>query len=127
MVGGTWGSLGSLGVMLARTRLNRHARAVALVMALFAIAVSLAACGRNGSPEPPPGPMFGADPPPATPAAAVAPAAGGPGPFIATPAPAVLPPDRRASARHRAVDALNSRACITLPIAMAYCTPRMSI
>jgi hypothetical protein len=57
-------------------------------MALFAIAVSLAACGRNGSPEPPPGPMFGADPPPATPAAAVAPAAGGPGPFIATPAAA---------------------------------------
>ena len=74
--------------MLARTRLNRRARAVALVMALFAVAVSLAACGRNGPPEPPPGPMFGADPPPAAPAAAVAPAAGGPGPFIATPAAA---------------------------------------
>jgi hypothetical protein len=71
--------------MLARTRLNRHARAVALAAALFGIAVSLAACGRNGAPEPPPGPMFGAGPSAATPA--VAPVSG-PGPYIATPAAA---------------------------------------
>jgi hypothetical protein len=56
-------------------------------MALFGAAVSLAACGRNGAPEKPPGPMFGdGPPPPATPAAA--PVASGPGPFIATPAAA---------------------------------------
>jgi predicted small lipoprotein YifL len=62
-------------------RLSKHVRAVVLSAVLGAAAVSLAACGRNGAPELPPGPMFSASPPPgAAPGVAPngAPLAGGP-------------------------------------------------
>jgi predicted small lipoprotein YifL len=53
-----------LGVILARFRLSKRVRAVALPVMLGAVAISLAACGRNGQPELPPGPIFSAAPPP---------------------------------------------------------------
>jgi hypothetical protein len=63
-------------------RSSKHVRAVVLPVVLGAAALSLAACGRNGQPELPPGPIFGAATPP-PPAAAVSPtsapvAGGGP-------------------------------------------------
>jgi Prokaryotic lipoprotein-attachment site len=64
---------GSLGVILARTRLSsKRLRAGLVLAALGAAALSLAACGRAGPPELPPGPAFSSYPPPA---AAPAPAA----------------------------------------------------
>jgi hypothetical protein len=67
---------GSSGVNLARTRLSKRLRAGFVLAALTAAAVSLAACGRAGPPEPPPGPALTSYPPPA-------PAA--PGPVIGPP------------------------------------------
>jgi predicted small lipoprotein YifL len=64
-------------------RLSKRVRAVALSAVLGAAAFSLAACGRNGPPEPPPGPIFGAASPQAA-APPVAPASGPP-PLLGTP------------------------------------------
>jgi len=58
---------GSLGVILARPRLNKRLRAGLVLAVLGAAAVSLAACGRAGPPEPPPGPALTSYPPPAAP------------------------------------------------------------
>jgi hypothetical protein len=61
--------------MLVRTRLDERLRA-GLVLALLGVAAfSLAACGRAGPPELPPGPVFSSYPPPvaAAPAAPAAP------------------------------------------------------
>jgi hypothetical protein len=54
---------------------------------LCTAAVSLAACGRAGPPEPPPGPAFSSYPPP--PAAAAA-----PGPVMGAPGSAQLTPEQ---------------------------------
>jgi hypothetical protein len=56
-------------------RLNERLRAGFVVALLGAAAFSLAACGRAGPPEPPPGPAFGSSPQPS--AAATAPIAPG--------------------------------------------------
>jgi hypothetical protein len=56
---------GILGVVLARTRLSKRLRAGFVLAVLGAAAVSLAACGRAGPPELPPGPAFSSYPPPA--------------------------------------------------------------
>ena len=50
---------------MARTRLNRRLRAGLVLAVLGVAAFSLAACGRAGPPEPPPGPAFGSYSPPA--------------------------------------------------------------
>ena len=49
---------------MARTRLSKRLRAGFALALLGVAAVSLAACGRNGPPELPPGPVFSAAPPP---------------------------------------------------------------
>ena len=49
---------GLLGVFLARTRLSKRLRAGFVLALLGVAAVSLAACGRAGPPELPPGPIF---------------------------------------------------------------------
>jgi hypothetical protein len=67
------------GIYLDRTRLQKHLRAGFVLALLGTTAFSVAACGRNGPPEPPPGPLFSSYPPPAA-----APA----GPAIADAAPA---------------------------------------
>ena len=54
--------------------------------AAVSLAVSLAACGRAGPPEPPPGPAFSSYPPP--------PAAAAPGPVIGAPGTAQLTPEQ---------------------------------
>ena len=59
---------------MARTRLSKRLRAGFVLAVLGAAAFSLAACGRAGPPEPPPGPAFSSYPPPAA-APAAAPAA----------------------------------------------------
>lgn len=51
--------------MLIRTRLDKRLHAGLVLAALGFAAVSLAACGRAGPPEPPPGPAFSSYPPPA--------------------------------------------------------------
>jgi hypothetical protein len=51
--------------MLARTRLGKRLRAGFVLGVLGVAAVSLAACGRAGPPEPPPGPIFSSYNPPA--------------------------------------------------------------
>jgi hypothetical protein len=66
------------GIYLDRTRLQKHLRAGFVLALLGTTAFSVAACGRNGPPEPPPGPLFSSYPPPET-----APA----GPAIADAAP----------------------------------------
>jgi Prokaryotic lipoprotein-attachment site len=73
MLGRQWGSLG---VILARTRLGKRLRAGFVLTVLGIAAFSLAACGRAGPPEPPPGPLLSAYPPPA--AAPLGPAIGAP-------------------------------------------------
>ena len=66
---------GSLGEVLARMRFSRRLRAGSVLSALGIAAVSLAACGRAGPPEPPPGPIFGSyQPPPAASVGAAPPA-----------------------------------------------------
>jgi hypothetical protein len=69
--------------MLARTRLSKRLHAGFLLAVLGAGAFSLAACGRAGPPEPPPGPAFSSYPPPA--AAAPGPVTGAPGSAQLTP------------------------------------------
>ena len=65
-----------MGVVLAGTRFSRRLRAGFVLAALGFAAVSLAACGRAGPPELPPGPIFSSyQPPPAAPAAPAAPPA----------------------------------------------------
>jgi hypothetical protein len=65
-------------------RLNRRLRAGFALALLGAAAFTLAACGRAGPPEPPPGPAFGAPPatsaaPPAAPSSIIGgPTANGP-------------------------------------------------
>ncbi len=51
--------------MLVRTRLDERLRAGLVLAVLGFAAISLAACGRAGPPEPPPGPAFSSYPPPA--------------------------------------------------------------
>ena len=63
-------------MVLARTRLSKRLRAGFVLAALGFVAVSLAACGRAGPPEPPPGPAFSSYPPP--PAAPAGPPIGAP-------------------------------------------------
>jgi hypothetical protein len=65
-----------LGVDLARTGLSKRLRAGFALAVLGVAAVSLAACGRNGPPELPPGPAFSSAYPP--PAAAPPPVPAGP-------------------------------------------------
>jgi len=79
---------------LARTRLSKCLRAGFVLAVLGVAAVSLAACGRNGPPELPPGPIFSSYQPPATEPVAQpigAPAAAAP----ALPAPPGSPEDLR--------------------------------
>ena len=71
-----------MGVVLARTHLNKRLRAGLVLAVLGVAAFSLAACGRAGPPELPPGPAFGSYSPPA--AGPAAPPIGAP----ATAAPA---------------------------------------
>ena len=83
---------GSLGVFLPRARLSKRAGFALAVLGIAAI--SLAACGRNGPPELPPGPIFSSYQPPAAEAAAQpigAPATAAP----AIPAPPGSPEDLR--------------------------------
>ncbi len=61
-------------MVLARTRLSKRLRAGFVLAVLGVAAFSLAACGRAGPPEPPPGPAFGSYSPPAA-----APPVGAPG------------------------------------------------
>ena len=68
---------------MARTRLSKRLRAGFVLAMLAAAAVSLAACGRAGPPEPPPGPAFSSYPPP--PAAAPGPVGAQPGVAQAAP------------------------------------------
>lgn len=59
---------------MARTRLSKRLRAGFALAVLGAAAVTLAACGRAGPPELPPGPVFSSAPQPAAaPAAPPAP------------------------------------------------------
>jgi Prokaryotic lipoprotein-attachment site len=53
----------------AKSRLNRHLRAGFALALLGAAALTLAACGRSGPPEPPPGPALSAQPAAVVPAA----------------------------------------------------------
>lgn len=55
--------------------MNRRLRAGFVLAVLGVAAVSLAACGRAGPPELPPGPVFSSYPPPAAAPAPLAPAA----------------------------------------------------
>jgi predicted small lipoprotein YifL len=50
---------------LARTQLSKRLRAGFVLALLGVAAISLAACGRNGPPELPPGPIFSSYQPPA--------------------------------------------------------------
>jgi predicted small lipoprotein YifL len=61
--------------MLVRTRLDKRLRAGLVLAVLGLAAFSLAACGRAGPPELPPGPVFSSYPPPvaAAPAAPLGP------------------------------------------------------
>jgi Prokaryotic lipoprotein-attachment site len=79
---------------LARTGLSRRWRAGFVLALLGVAAVSLAACGRNGPPELPPGPMFDSSysPPGAARAMAVQGAAPAP---AAAPAPPGSPENLR--------------------------------
>ncbi len=63
-----------MGVVLAGTRLNKRLRAVFVLAILGVAGLSLAACGRAGPPEPPPGPLLTSQPVAAIPAAPPAPA-----------------------------------------------------
>jgi predicted small lipoprotein YifL len=63
MVGWSRGSLGEY--FLARTWLSKCLRAGFVLAVLGVAVVSLAACGRNGPPELPPGPIFSSYQPPA--------------------------------------------------------------
>jgi hypothetical protein len=77
------------GIYLDRTRLQKHLRAGFVLALLGTTAFSVAACGRNGPPEPPPGPLFSSYPPPETaPSSYPPPAAAPAGPAIADAAPA---------------------------------------
>jgi hypothetical protein len=82
---------GLLGVFLARTRLSKRLRAGFVLALLGVAAVSLAACGRAGPPELPPGPIFDSSYSPPGAARALAPA---PAP-AAAPAPPGSPEDLR--------------------------------
>jgi putative lipoprotein len=73
-----WSVKGIVGVVLARTRLNKRLRAGFVLAVLGVAAFSLAACGRAGPPEPPPGPAFGSYSPPAAAPPIGAPAAAAP-------------------------------------------------
>jgi Prokaryotic lipoprotein-attachment site len=70
---------GLLGVFLARTRLSKRLRAGFVLALLGVAAVSLAACGRAGPPELPPGPIFDSSYSPPGAARALAPAPAPPG------------------------------------------------
>ena len=70
---------GLLGVFLAGTRLSKRLRAGFVLAAPGVAAVSLAACGRAGPPEPPPGPIFDSSYSPPGAARALAPAPAPPG------------------------------------------------
>jgi predicted small lipoprotein YifL len=72
-----------LGVILGRTRLSKRLHAGLVLAVLTAAAVNLAACGRAGPPELPPGPALASYPPPAP--AAPGPVIGPPGSAQATP------------------------------------------
>jgi predicted small lipoprotein YifL len=83
-----------LGVFLARTRLSKRLRAGLVLPVLGVAAASLAACGRAGPPELPPGPIFSSYQQPAAEPAAQptgAPATAAP----AMPAPPGSPEDPR--------------------------------
>jgi hypothetical protein len=63
-----------LGQKRAKDRLKKRVRAGLVLALLGTAAVTLAACGRAGPPEPPPGPALSSYPPPAgAPAVASAP------------------------------------------------------
>jgi predicted small lipoprotein YifL len=82
---------------LARTGLSRRLRAGFVLAVLGVAAVSLAACGRNGPPELPPGPVFSSyQPPAAQPIGAPATAA------PSTPAPPGSPEDLREKQHEKA-------------------------
>jgi Prokaryotic lipoprotein-attachment site len=74
---------------LAQTRLSKRLRAGFVLAVLGAAALSLAACGRAGPPEPPPGPAFSSYPPPSPPPAAAAPA-----PLMGPPGAAQVTPEQ---------------------------------
>ena len=80
---------------MPRARLSKRLRAGFALAVLGIAAISLAACGRNGPPELPPGPIFSSYQPPAAEAAAQpigAPATAAP---PAMPAPPGSPEDLR--------------------------------
>ena len=65
---------GIVGVSSGGPRLHKALRAGLLLAGLGTAALTLAACGRAGPPEPPPGPALSASPPPAAaPVAALGP------------------------------------------------------
>jgi hypothetical protein len=79
--------------VLSQNRWNRRIRAGAALVLLAAAAVTLAACGRAGAPEPPPGPMFGSYP--------VGAAAAPPPPPVAMPGGPSAPPGSTEDVRQK--------------------------
>jgi hypothetical protein len=78
---------------LSQNRWNRGIHAGAALVLLAAAAVNLAACGRAGAPEPPPGPIFGSYPT----AAVAAP----PPPPVVSPVGPSAPPGSTEDARQK--------------------------
>ena len=78
--------------VLSQNRWNKRIHAGAALLLLAGAAVTLAACGRAGPPEPPPGPLFG------SPTAAAAPPPPGAAPLGAAPLGSSVPPPPPGSA-----------------------------